>query len=199
MNIEREIVTQDFRETVEVEDQWQGTPLRTSTVKAHFLFSRTKGRVRKDEIVFSATPEGLPRGRTRSPRESPQVVVQPQVRPEPVWLYALADTLRAADVRIRRESGRTRASLRIPGGRSASPFMDVVFGVDGLPVSVRTFGIRGGVMDEYTIAWTRVGRTPHPSAVVLVAHSRHNTVKAVHTYEAVRINSPVSGTLFGAP
>jgi hypothetical protein len=160
-------------------------------------FARTRGTLRQERRALASEP----RSGTKPPRgrPGPTVALRPQEYPAPEWLFTLPETMRACNVSITTKGRVKEAEVRLPKRAGGRLLMRVVIGAAGLPIAVTTFDIRGKVLDERTVEWAKQGKALWPVRTRLVAHGRTNRLTVSHEYSEVRLNVPLSGSLFDAP
>lgn len=171
--------TQTFVQDVSVDDRRPGGASRTATGRSHVTYSRAVGKVRRDVLEIR-----------------PGSTSYRQDGPEPQWLFRLVTIPAGSRTRTVPRGAGSLVEVRHKGQGRPGPARTIELNAAGLPVAVRTFGARGGVLDELTIRWQRVDGKAFPAEAILVQASRLNTVTTTVRFTSVRLNRPVSATLF---
>ena len=196
------IRTIQMLEDLRIEDRRPGGETIVTERTARLTWSRSAGRLRVDLISPQNVPERRPlRAGNGGDNSKPgrETIVVTAAAPEPAWLFGLADVLINGKVRERRKGKQVELDIRHPRQQGAGPARTIILGGNGLPVLVRTYGVRGEVLDEAEIKWAMAGGRPFPSSITVIQRSRTNTLVKTARYREIGVDFPVSASFFGSP
>ena len=165
----------DVTEDITVTNRRVGGAPEVARRTLRIRYDRALGKVRRDLISPPRVVTTVRHGRNVEVSLVPTRILGARTC-EPAWLFELLD--RPGRGWWRRRSRGDGSDLELVG---TGPVMGQVLrnlGLSsaGLPVTLRTFGSRGQVLDEATIEWEHGRGIWYPSRIVLVQHGVFNRV-----------------------
>ena len=178
---------------VTVEDRRSDGKSRLMHLDIAFHYSRQTG---KASIRFLRV-DGLPNpgkakrnaGNTPSVPKAGDEITIDQAVPEPEWLLALDRNSDRWRIRAVKEKDGLLLEMRQLGRETGKPGKTILLNGDRLPVRIRTFGVKGKVLDDVAVDWGTPNTVPFPSKITITQYSRRNTLITTIVYSGTRIRS----------
>ena len=171
---------------VTVEDRRSDGKSRLMHLDIAFRYSRQTGKtglrfLRVDGLSVSGKAKGKAGSVPSVPKVGDAITVDQSI-PEPEWLYELDRNSDRWGIRAVKEKDGLLLEMRQPGRETGNPAKTILLNRDRLPVRVRTYGVKGKVLDEIGIEWGMPNRMPFPSRIVITQYSRQNTLITTIVY-----------------
>ena len=186
-----------------VSDMRGGRVVNEQRNRVHLLYrADLKRTILESEIGGeSATAMGDSRGQPPC-KGGRSVRVVEERYPSPAWLYRFPEVLASSRCRVRPENGGHIIAVngRVSSGElGAHAQLEVFLDGNNLPIRIVTYGTRHEVLDEIIVRWQRQRGQWLPNTVTYLYHSSLNLLTRTVTYRDVRINTPLSASIFESP
>jgi len=194
------IYTLSFVQETNIEDSRADGKKENIRRIVQYQFKRDRGLMRH-ELLFSDPPisssnvtdskeKGLKRdAKGRIKRDIPRIVVGKSDAPSPGYIFGIPESILANKVRVVAKGKGQSIEVAMSSKRGFQVGKRIECNADGLPEKINTFNSHGKLLDEMTVTWVKNRGNIFPDELVLVQHSRLNTL----TTHVCSVHKSISG------